>query len=373
MASSMTKIFRAAAVQLSKQHIKGNQRCFSATAVTKQSDDMKTVTLIPGDGVGPELMQSVKEVFKAGGVPVQFDEIFISEVMDHQSAGVDDVVDSLKKNHVALKGIIHTPTAGGTGKLQTLNMKLRNELDLFANVVRCRTIPGVKTRYSNLDFVVIREQTEGEYSALEHESIPGVVECLKIITRAKSERIAKFAFDYATKHDRKKVTAVHKANIMKLSDGLFLESCRQISTLYPKIEFEAMIVDNTCMQLVSNPHQFDVMVTPNLYGNIVDNLAAGLVGGAGVVPGENFSKDYAIFEPGARHTFSQAVGRSIANPTCMLLTAANMLKHLNLEVYAKTMTDAIERVIKGGKVRTQDLGGYATTHEFTNAVISNMR
>ncbi|XP_030841657.1 isocitrate dehydrogenase [NAD] subunit beta, mitochondrial [Strongylocentrotus purpuratus] len=371
MASSMTKIFRSA-VKLSKHHNYGAQRCFSATAVTNQSDDIKTVTLIPGDGVGPELMQSVKEVFKAGGVPVQFDEIFISEVMDHQHAGVDEVVESLKKNHVALKGIIHTPT-GGTGQLQTLNMKMRNELDLFANVVRCRTIPGVKTRHSNLDFVVIREQTEGEYSALEHESVPGVVECLKIITRAKSERIAKFAFDYATKHGRKKVTAVHKANIMKLSDGLFLESCRQMSTLYPKIEFEAMIVDNTCMQLVSNPHQFDVMVTPNLYGNIVDNLAAGLVGGAGVVPGENFSKDYAIFEPGARHTFSQAQGRSIANPTCMLLTAANMLQHLNLEVYAKTITDSVERVIKAGKVRTQDLGGYATTHEFTSAVVNNMR
>ncbi|XP_071481523.1 isocitrate dehydrogenase [NAD] subunit beta, mitochondrial-like [Diadema antillarum] len=373
MASSMQKVLRSV-LQVTKSPKYGIHRCLSTTSCTKQasSDEMRTVTLIPGDGVGPELMQSVKEVFKAGGVPVQFEEIFVSEIQENRSADVEEVVESLKRTHVALKGIIHTPE-GGVGQLQTLNMKLRNELDLFANVVRCRTLPGLKTRHSNLDFVVIREQTEGEYSALEHESVPGVVECLKIITRAKSERIAKFAFDYATKHSRKKVTAIHKANIMKLSDGLFLESCRQVSTLYPKIEFESMIVDNTCMQLVSNPHQFDVMVTPNLYGNIVDNLAAGMVGGAGVVPGENFSKDYAIFEPGARHTFSQAVGRNIANPTAMLLSAANMLKHLNLDVYAKSLVDAVERVIKAGKVRTRDLGGYATSQDFTAEVISNMR
>ncbi|XP_038045404.1 isocitrate dehydrogenase [NAD] subunit beta, mitochondrial-like [Patiria miniata] len=349
-----------------------SQVCHKPVAPAAQPDTKRTVTLIPGDGVGPELMLSVREVFKNAGVPVDFEELFVSEVQVGKSATIAEVIDSFKRNQVALKGIIHTPWGGG-GELQTLNMKIRRELDLFANVVRCRTLPGIQTRHTDLDFVVIREQTEGEYSALEHESVPGVVECLKIITRANSLRIAKFAFDYARRNDRQKVTAVHKANIMKLGDGLFLESCRQISTLYPKIQFEAMIVDNCCMQLVSNPHQFDVLVTPNLYGNIVDNLAAGLVGGAGVVPGESFSSKYAIFEPGARHTFSQAVGRNIANPTAMLLCAANMLKHLHLDSHAKLIQTAVESVLKAGKVRTQDMGGYATTSEFTNAVMNNLR
>ncbi|XP_072026767.1 isocitrate dehydrogenase [NAD] subunit beta, mitochondrial-like isoform X2 [Amphiura filiformis] len=354
-------------------------RHFSATTAAAQAimpspkaDAVKTVTLIPGDGVGPELMNSVKEVFRSAGVPVEFEEIFLSEVQVGQSATIDDVIDSFKRNHVALKGTIHTPTGSG-GELKTLNMKLRRELDVFANVVRCRSIAGIETRHSNLDFVVIREQTEGEYSALEHESVPGVVECLKIITRVKSERIAKFAFDYATKHGRKRVTAVHKANIMKLGDGLFLESCQQVSQLYPKIQFDAIIVDNCCMQLASNPYQFDVLVTPNLYGSIVDNLAAGLVGGAGVVPGESFSQDYAIFEPGARHTFGQAVGRNIANPTAMLLCATNMLQHLHLGQHARLINNSLEKVIKTGKVRTQDMGGYSTTTDFTNAIVNNLR
>ncbi|XP_022080645.1 isocitrate dehydrogenase [NAD] subunit beta, mitochondrial-like [Acanthaster planci] len=349
-----------------------SQACQKPVAPVAEPDTKRTVTLIPGDGVGPELMLSVREVFKSAEVPVDFEELFVSEVQVGKSATVGDVIDSFKRNQVALKGIIHTPWGGG-GELQTLNMKIRRELDLFANVVRCRTLPGIKTRHTGLDFVVIREQTEGEYSALEHESVPGVVECLKIITRANSMRIAKFAFDYARRNDRQKVTAVHKANIMKLGDGLFLESCRQISTLYPKIQFESMIVDNCCMQLASNPHQFDVLVTPNLYGNIVDNLAAGLVGGAGVVPGESYSTEFAIFEPGARHTFSQAVGRNIANPTAMFLCAANMLKHLHMDSYAKLIQRAVESVVSAGKVRTQDMGGYATTSEFTSAVVNNLR
>jgi len=198
------------------------------------------------------------------------------------------------------------------------------------------------------------------------------VESLKIITAEKSRRVAKFAFDYATKHGRKKVTAIHKANIMKLADGLFLESCREISHLYPKIEFTDMIIDNTCMQLVSNPYQFDVMVMPNLYGSIIDNLAAGLVGGAGVVPGESYSADVALFEPGARHSFAEAQGKNIANPTAILLCAANMLKHMHLERYGNKIENAVHKVIKTGKVRTQDMGGYATTHEYTAAVIRAM-
>lgn len=253
--------------------------------------------MIPGDGVGPELVYSVQEVFKAISVPVDFEPFFLSEVNPVMSSPLEDVVASIKKNKICLKGILATPDFSRTGELQTLNMKLRNELDLYANVVSCASLPGVKTRHQGIDCVVIRESTEGEYSALEHETIPGVVECLKVVTEKKSMRIAKFAFDYATKHNRKKVTAVHKANIMKLGDGLFLRSCEKMAALYPRIQFEKMIVDNTTMQLVSNPHQFDVMVTPNLYGNIIDNIASGLVGGAGVVGGATYSADHVVYEP----------------------------------------------------------------------------
>lgn len=295
----------------------------------------------------------------------------LSEVNPAVSNSLDDVVESLQRNKVALKGILTTPR-GAPGELASLNMKMRNSLDLFANVVRAKSLNGYKTRYNNLDFVVIREQTEGEYSALEHESVPGVVESLKIVTRTKSERIAKFAFDYATRHGRKKVTCVHKANIMKLTDGLFLESCNRVAALYPGVAFESMIVDNCCMQLVSNPHQFDVMVMPNLYGHILDNLAAGLVGGAGVMPGESYGEEVAVFEPGARHSFAQAAGRNIANPTGMLLAAANMLQHLNLQHHSRLVSNAVHKVIKAGEVRTGDMGGYSTTTEFTQAVLSHM-
>lgn len=253
--------------------------------------------MIPGDGVGPELMYSVQEVFKAANVPVDFETYFLSEINPVLSAPMEEVAKSIQKNKICLKGILATPDYSRTGELQTLNMALRNELDLYANVVHVRSLPGVKSRHSNIDCTIIREQTEGEYSALEHECVPGVVECLKIITAQKSMRIAKFAFDYATKNNRKKVTCVHKANIMKLGDGLFMRCCEEVAKLYPRMEFEKMIVDNTTMQMVSNPHQFDVMVTPNLYGNILDNIASGLVGGAGVVAGASYSPECVVFEP----------------------------------------------------------------------------
>ena len=221
--------------------------------------------------------------------------------------------------------------------------------------------------------VIIREQIEGEYSALEHESIPGVVECLKIVTEQRSRRIAKFAFDYATKHGRQKVTAVHKANIMKLGDGLFLKSCQEIAELYPRIKFETMIVDNCTMQLVSNPHQFDVTVMPNLYGDILINLASGLVGGAGVTSGESYSASVACFEPACKHMYSQAAGRNLANPTAMILGAASMLHHLNFPRHGQLISDAVERVIKVGKVKTKDIGGHATLKQFEAAVINQLR
>uniref|UniRef100_A0A672GYY9 Isocitrate dehydrogenase [NAD] subunit, mitochondrial n=1 Tax=Salarias fasciatus TaxID=181472 RepID=A0A672GYY9_SALFA len=333
-----------------------------------RADAIFKVTMLPGDGVGPELMTAVKDVFKAGDVPVEFEEFHLSEVQNMASEDkLEQVLTSMKTNKVAIKGKIHTP------------MEFKGEeavarkLDLFANVVHVNSLPGYNTRHNNLDLVIIREQTEGEYSSLEHESVTGVIECLKIITREKSRRIAKFAFDYATKKGRSKVTAVHKANIMKLGDGLFLQSCAEVAQLYPKIKYENIIIDNCCMQLVQNPYQFDVLVMPNLYGNIIDNLAAGLVGGAGVVPGESYSAEYAVFETGARHPFAQAVGRNIANPTAMLLSAANMLRHLNLEYHSHMVSDAVKRVIKQGKVRTRDLGGYCTTGDFVHAVVENLR
>ncbi|VEN37380.1 unnamed protein product [Callosobruchus maculatus] len=238
-------------------------------------------TLIPGDGVGPELSQSVQEVFKSLGIPVDFNVYILSEVNPTLSTTLDLVVDSVQKNRVCLKGVIESPIHSRTGDLQNLDMKLRKALDLYANVVHVKSLPGIKTRHDNIDCIIIREQTEGEYSALEHEGVKGVVECLKIVTAKKSLRIAQFAFDYATLHRRKKVTAVHKANIMKLGDGLFLKSCEDIAARYPNIEFEKIIVDNCTMQMISKPQQFDVIVTTNLYGSILNNLASGLVGGAG--------------------------------------------------------------------------------------------
>ncbi|KAG9509976.1 putative isocitrate dehydrogenase [NAD] subunit beta, mitochondrial, partial [Fragariocoptes setiger] len=337
-----------------------------------QSNKLKC-TLVPGDGVGPELCHAVKSVLAAISVPIEFEEYFLSEIHPSMSVPLEVVVDSIKQNGIALKGILSSPATDTSGDLQTLNMKIRKELDLFANVVHIKSLPGFKTKHPNLDFFVIREQTEGEYSALEHVSVPGVVECLKIITETKSRRIAKFAFDYATKHGRKKVTAVHKANIMKLGDGLFLKCCQETAELYPQIEFESMIIDNTCMQLVSHPQQFDVMVMPNLYGSIIDNLSAGLVGGAGVVPGASYSSDCVIHEPGARHTYGQAVGKNIANPTAMLFCASKMLRHVNLHDYATIIQTAVENVLQNGKVRTRDLGGYASTTEFTRAVIEQLQ
>ncbi|KAI1287995.1 putative isocitrate dehydrogenase [NAD] subunit beta, mitochondrial [Halotydeus destructor] len=330
-------------------------------------------TLIPGDGVGPELCAATRDVLGAMNSPVVFEEMFLSEIHPTMSSPIEMVVDSIKSNGIALKGILASPFSSTTGDLQTVNMNLRKMMDTFANVVHVRSLKGVQTRHKNLDFIIIREQTEGEYSAIEHESVPGVIECMKIVTEEKSRRIARFAFDYASKHGRKKVTCVHKANIMKLGDGLFLRCCEETAQEYPNVKFDAMIIDNTCMQLVSHPEKFDVMVMPNLYGNIIDNLASGLVGGAGVVPGASYSNDCVIYEPGARHTFGEAAGKGIANPTAMFFCAANMLKHCEMHEDADRLHDAIDAVLAAGKTRTRDLGGFASTSEFTRAVISNLK
>ncbi|KAF5292432.1 hypothetical protein FQA39_LY13979 [Lamprigera yunnana] len=344
----------------------------NSATLLERPDSRISCTLIPGDGVGPELVYAVQELFKAIGAPVDFEPFFLSEVNPALSVPLDQVAGSINKNRVCLKGILATPDYSNTGEAQTLNMKLRHALDLYANVVHVKSLPGVAMRHANIDCVIIREQTEGEYSALEHETIKGVVECLKIVTATKSERIAKFAFDYATKHKRKKVTAVHKANIMKLGDGLFLRSCEKMAKLYPKIEFDKMIVDNCTMQMVSKPQQFDVMVAPNLYGNIIDNLGSGLVGGAGMVAGASYSSKCVVFEPGARHTFAEAVGKNLANPTAMFLCSANMLHHVNLPLYSEMIKNAVNKVLRDGKVRTKDVGGQSSTKDFTFAVINSI-
>jgi len=374
MSSCLTSTLRLATRRALAQNQAFMFHTTPSVSLIRNSDGNFNVTMVPGDGVGPELMDSVQAVLKSVNAPLSFDQLHLSEVQHRTSTSLENVVESINKNGVALKGVFSIPefSPTNTGDLQNLNQKFRNSLDIYANVIQVKSLPGVQSKHKNVDFIVVREQTEGEYSALEHAPITGVVECLKVVTREKSMRIAKFAFDYAVKHGRKKVTAVHKANIMKQGDGLFLRSCEKISKLYPNIEFQEMIVDNTCMQLVSKPQQFDVMVMPNLYGNIITNVGAGLVGGAGLVAGASFSPNVAVFEPGARHTFDEAVGKNVANPSAMIIASIKLLSHLGLKEEENTVRKGLHRVLSEGKVRTRDLGGYSTTNQFTNAVINSL-
>ncbi|KAJ9541066.1 hypothetical protein OSB04_027572 [Centaurea solstitialis] len=327
----------------------------------------RPVTLIPGDGIGPLVTGAVEQVMAAMRAPVTFEKF--DDVNGNMSKMPEEVMDSIKKTKVCLKGGLITPVGGG---VSSLNVSLRKELDLFVSLVNCFNLPGLPTRHDKVDIVVIRENTEGEYSGLEHEVVPGVVESLKVITKFCSERIAQYAFEYAHLNNRKTVTAVHKANIMKLADGLFLESCREIAKRYPDIKYNEIIVDNCCMQLVSRPEQFDVMVTPNLYGNLVANTAAGIAGGTGVMPGGNVGTEYAIFEQGASAGNvgkPKMVEKKRANPIALLLSSAMMLRHLQLPKYADNLETAVKRVICEGKYRTKDLGGSNTTQEVVDAVI----
>lgn len=331
-----------------------------------------TVTLIPGDGIGQETASAVKTIFKAANVPVDWEQFDVSGYTTADDNTFKQSVESLRRNKVGLKGILYTPVSS-TGH-SSFNVTIRKDLDMYASLVLCKNIPGYPTRHKGVDFAIIRENTEGEYSGLEHQSYPGVVESLKVITRAKSERIARFAFDFALRNGRKKVTCIHKANIMKLADGLFLNTCREVSKEYASsgIKFDDMIVDNASMQLVSKPQQFDVMVMPNLYGNIVSNVGAGLVGGPGIVPGCNIGREYAMFEPGCRHVGKDIQGRNTANPSAMILSSVMMLRHLGLDDHANKIANAIAKTIEAGSVRTPDLGGESTTTDFTFAVISNL-
>ncbi|KAJ5672414.1 hypothetical protein N7507_001541 [Penicillium longicatenatum] len=332
-----------------------------------------TVTLIPGDGIGAEVAESVKTIFKADNVPIEWEQVDVSGVdtgNKHSEELFKESLASLKRNKLGLKGILHTPVERSGH--QSFNVALRQELDIYASISLIKNIPGYQTRHKDVDLCIIRENTEGEYSGLEHQSVQGVVESLKIITRAKSERIAKFAFSFALANNRKKVTCIHKANIMKLADGLFRSTFHKVAENYPTLEVNDMIVDNASMQAVSRPQQFDVMVMPNLYGGILSNVGAALVGGPGVVPGCNMGRDVAVFEPGCRHVGLDIKGKDQANPSAMILSGSMLLRHLGLDDHANRISKAVYDVIGEGQTRTRDMGGQATTHEFTRAVLDKM-
>ena len=330
-----------------------------------------TVTLIPGDGIGPELAEATRRVLDASGVEFNWEIVEAGEAVIAKEGTPlpQSVLDSILRNKIAIKGPITTPVGVG---FRSVNVALRQTLSLYANLRPVRSIPGLKTRYENVDLVIVRENTEDLYAGIEHMVGPDAAESIKIITRAASERIARFAFEYAVANGRHKVTAVHKANIMKLSDGLFLESCRTIAAQYEgKIAFEDRIVDNMCMQLVQKPELYDVLVLPNLYGDIVSDLCAGLVGGLGVAPGANIGIDEAVFEA-VHGSAPKYAGLNKANPTALMLSGVLLLRHIGEQAAAERVEGAIRAVIAEGRAVTYDLGGSAGTSDFADAIVARL-
>jgi isocitrate dehydrogenase (NAD+) len=328
------------------------------------------VTLIPGDGIGPEIVEATRRVVDASGATIKWHTVDAGQdVMGKYGTPLPDhVLASIRKNKVALKGPITTPVGSG---FRSVNVALRKELDLFVNLRPALTIPGVKTRYEGIDLVVVRENTEDLYAGVEHMVGDDAAETIKIITRKASDRVVRFAFDYARHEGRKKVTVVHKANILKYTDGLFLETARDVAVDYEDIEFEDRIVDNMCMQLVQKPELYDVMVMPNLYGDIVSDLCAGLVGGLGVAPGANIGETMAVFEP-VHGSAPKYAGKNKANPTATILSAVLMLKHLEEKEASERVFEAVKKVIGAGERVTYDLGGDAGTSEIADAIIEAM-
>jgi isocitrate dehydrogenase (NAD+) len=325
-------------------------------------------TWIPGDGIGPEVSRSAQRLLAAAGVKIDWDECEAGETV-YQRTGEAlpaETLNSVQKNRVALKGPIATPS--GTG-YRSVNVRLRQTLDLYANVRPARSIRGVRSRYENVDLIVIRENTEGLYSGLEHEVVPGVVESLRVVTEKASRRVVKFAFDTARRQGRKRVTAVHKANILKKSDGLFLNVARHVAQGFPDVAYSECIVDAAAMKLVLDPSQFDVLVMENLFGDILSDLTAGLLGGLGLTPSANIGEGFAVFEA-VHGTAPDIAGRGIANPTAIMLSAVLMLRHLNEIAAADRIEAAVRKVIAEGTATTRDLGGQASTNEYTDAVIA---
>ena len=330
------------------------------------------ITLLPGDGIGPEVTAAVVQIIECSGVDVEWEKYFVGAEAISRSGDPlpQEVLDSIVRNRVALKGPVTTPVGKG---FASINVRLRKTLDLYANLRPVKSMPNVKTRYEDIDLVVVRENTESLYAGLEHEVVPGVVESLKIITRTASTRIARFAFDYARTHGRKRVTAVHKANIMKLSDGLFLQCFREVAQDYPEIVADDRIVDNLCMQLVVNPNQFDILLLENLYGDIVSDLTAGLVGGLGVVAGANIGENGAVFEA-VHGSAPDIAGQNKANPLALLQSAVLMLQHIGEMGAAQRIKDAIVTVLgMGAEARTRDIGGTGSTADFTAALCQILR
>jgi isocitrate dehydrogenase (NAD+) len=329
---------------------------------------VRTITLIPGDGIGPEVTAATVRVLEAAGADIEWEPhaAGAEALALHGDPLPPAVLDSIKRHGVALKGPVTTPVGKG---FASINVRLRQELELYANLRPVRTLPGIPGRFADVDLVIVRENTEDLYSGLEHEVVPGVVESLKIITAKASTRIARFAFEYARRHGRRRVTAVHKANIMKLSDGLFLDCFRRVAADYPDIRADDRIVDNLCMQLVMRPEQYDVLLLENLYGDIVSDLAAGLVGGLGVVAGANLGDRCAVFEA-VHGSAPDIAGRNLANPLAMMRSAILMLYHVDMPAAAERLRAALREVILGRRVLTRDLGGTATTTEFTEHVVA---
>ena len=323
------------------------------------------ITLIEGDGIGPEVTRAVVTILETAGLQVEWEPHLagVRAIEPHGSPLPAELLDSIRRTKVALKGPVTTPVGGG---FTSVNVGLRKALNLFVNLRPVWNVPAVPSRYSGVDLVIVRENTEDLYAGLEHEVVPGVVESLKIITAEASTRVAKFAFDYARTHNRKRVTAVHKANIMKMSDGLFLKCVRQVGEQYPGIVCDDRIVDAACMQLVMNPTQFDILLLPNLYGDIVSDLCAGLVGGLGIVPGANLGEEIGVFEA-VHGSAPDIAGKGLANPTALLFSALLMLRHIGETAMADRIMTAVGQTLAGG-VRTRDLGGTATTAEYTDAI-----
>ncbi|XP_031629138.1 isocitrate dehydrogenase [NAD] subunit gamma, mitochondrial isoform X2 [Contarinia nasturtii] len=345
------------------------QKKFQHEIPKAQFGGRHAVSMLPGGGIGPELMLHVREIFAKIGVPVDFEIIDINP----SSEGNDDLdyaITSIKRNGVAIKGNIETKSEA----VDTIsrNVAIRNELDLYVNVLECRSYPEVPARHQNVNIAVVRQNTEGEYAMLEHESVPGVVESMKVVTDENSERVARYAFEYAKSTGRTKVTTIHKANIMKISDGLFLETSRRVAKDYPNIKHNDMIIDNTCMQLVSNPHQFEVMNMTNLYGTIVSNVICGLIGGAGLLSGANYGDHYAVFEPGTRNTGTSIAGRNIANPIAMLNASVDMLYYLGHKTYADAISNAIRKTIVEDRIHTPDLGGNNTSSDVIQNILNRL-
>ena len=328
------------------------------------------ITLIPGDGIGPEIVAATVRIIEAAGVEIEWENQILG-VQAQEKYGTtlpDETIESIKRNKVALKGPQMTPVGKG---FMSVNVGLRRALDLYANVRPVKALPNVECRYPNLDLVIVRENTEGLYSGLEHVVVPGVVESLKVITEKASTRIARYAFEFARDNGRKKVTAVHKANIMKVSDGLFLECFYNVAKEFPDIESDDKIIDNCCMQLVMRPEQFDVMVMENLYGDIVSDLCAGLIGGLGLAPGANIGELGAVFEA-VHGSAPDIAGQGVANPTALLMSAIEMLRHIGERDAADRIQAAMLGVFADGKWITRDLGGTAKTNEFARAICEKL-